>query len=357
MKKIFFTFLLLAGASLLPGCFNNKGDDEPTVITVTSGAFVLNKGNAIKEIKGSLTYVDFVNNTSREITGLDLGYEPSDVLAYGGKVYVACPSRDAVLVLDKETFAPIATVSTTGELGDEAGKTPRHLTAYGNTVFVSTYGGYVGGIDTTSFALLAKYQVGSHPEGMCLGEQDDVVSLYVANSDAVDGNGSISVINLKSKSVNTVRNEEIHNPQKLSVAGSYIYVLDRWENSGVYEVNGTSVRMIIRNALDMTAAGYGLLTVNTPADGTFSFTIYDVRYGTTQNLPLYGDSGHPLVDPTAISVDYNTGYVMVASRQTDPDTPGFANLYNSSCDFYSSFPVGIEATDISFQYRTAKIYY
>jgi hypothetical protein len=349
MKKFFLAFLLLAGAGLLSGCSDNKGDDEPTLITVTSGAFILNKG--------SLTYVSFVDNSSREITGLDLGQEPGDVLAYGGKVYVACPSRDAVLVLDKETFAPIATVSTTGELGDEEGKTPRHLTAYGNSVFVSTYGGYVGGIDTTSFALLAKYQVGSYPEGMCLGEEDDVVSLYVANSDADNGNGSISIINLKSKSVNTIRNENIKKPQKLAVAGSYIYVLDGGEDSGLYEINGTSARMIVRNATGMTAAGYGILTVNTPPDGTFSFTLYDIRYGTTQNLPLYGGSEHPLVDPTAIGVDYNTGYVMVTSRQSDPATPGFANLYNGSGDFVYSYPVGIEATDISFQYRTAKVYY
>ena len=32
MKKIFLACLMLAGASLLSGCFNDKGDDEPVYI-------------------------------------------------------------------------------------------------------------------------------------------------------------------------------------------------------------------------------------------------------------------------------------------------------------------------------------
>jgi len=357
MKKIFLACLMLAGASLLSGCFNDKGDDEPVYISVTAGAFILNQGNALEDIKGSITYIDFANSTSREITGLDLDYEPSDILAYGGKVYVACPSRNAIVVFDKETFAPIATISTTETLGNDAGEMPRHLTAYGKCVYVSTYGGYVGGIDTTNFQLLAKYQAGTYPEGMCIGEDDEVASLYVANSDADNGNGNISIINLKSGSINTVRNDNVQSPQKLAVAGSYIYVLDSGENFGVYKMYGSSAQKIIHNATEMTAAGYCLVTINAPQNGNYSFSLYDVRYGVPESFSLYGDDGHTLIDPIAIGVDPNTGYIMVASRQADPDEPGFVNLYNSTHDFVASYPIGIEATDISFQYRTARYFY
>lgn len=362
MKKIFITLALLAGAGLLSGCFPDDKGGSGTDILVTSGALVLNEG--------SLFHLDFGSTGSREISGLDVAGELSDVMVYGGKAYVACPDEFSLLVLDRKSFRPVKTVSTIISEGGLPMDEPNRLTAHGDKVYVSLRSGHVCAIDTLSFAIRATYRVGSFPEGMCVGLKDDLPILYVANSDAGNGDDSISIIDLGTGTVKELRNEKIRFPRELAVAGEDIYLLD-WgyfdedgvqKEAGVYKISGNSVQKVVTDATCMAPAGYTILTANAPQGGNgISYSNYNILSGATTSFPISGD-GPAIKSPGTIAVDPNTGYVMITSRQLDPvtgepsfDLPGFANLYKPSGEFAMTFSVGVDPRDVAFLYQVEKI--
>lgn len=381
MKKYLLSLAVLAmGSTLLTGCLgDSKNDNEVTEYVVTNGALIINNGSMSSGIDGSLTFLDYSvseglakQNVFKSANNMSLGGTPNDVMVYGNKVYITGSDENAVFVLDKRTFKLLEKISTTDEMG-EKGAMPRHLEAYGPRVFFTTYGGYVGIIDTLSLSIRENpYKVGSYPEGMTIGSDDNGanIKLYVANSDYGNGNGSISIINLSSGTVSELKNEKIHNPQELAVAGDVVYVLDwgyydeNWvqKEAGVYRIEGSNVQKVVPDATGMAAAGYNIITFNAPYDSgkQTTYSVYNIAYGTLSNFTLTGDSANPIVSPAAISVDPNTGYVLIASRNMGeygyPDyaSPGFVNMYTGNGQFVKTFATGVEPHAISYLYGTAK---
>ena len=382
MKKYLFNLaVMVMGATLLTSCLgDDKSTDNPTEYVVTNGALIINNGSSYNGIDGSLTFLDYETgetkqNVYKNANGTSLGGTPNALLVYGDKVYIAGSDENTVFVLNKKTFKLIEKISTTEEMGEAEGAMPRYVTAYEDKVYVSTYGGYVCVIDTGDVNMppyyYDKYKVGSYPEGMAIGLKDNVPFLYVANSDYGNGNGSISIINLTSGAVSEFKNEKIHNPQELALAGDYIYVLDwgyydeNWvqKEAGVYLINGSSVQKIIPDATGMAAAGYNILTFNAPYDSgkQTTYSIYNIAYGTLNTFTLSGDSSNPIVSPAAISIDPNTGYVMIASRTKNAETgypdyaaPGFVNLYTGNGQYVKTLATGVEPHQIAYLYSTAK---
>ena len=378
MKKILFNLIVMAlGTTLLTGCLSDDKNDQPAEYVVTNGALIVNNGNSSNGIDGSLTFLDYESGSARQnvfknANGISLGGTPNSVMCYGDKVYIAGSDENAVFVINKKTFKLIEKISTTDEMGEAEGVMPRSLTAYDNHVYVSTYGGYVGVIDTLDLSVSNMYKVGSYPEGMAIGTKDNLVYLYVANSDYGNGNGSISVINLSSGSVSEIKG--VRNPQELAVAGDNIFVLDwgyydeseSWvqKEAGVYLINGSNVQKIIPDATGMAAAGYNIVTFNAPYDSSkkVSYSIFNVAYGTLSNFALSGDGANRIESPAAISVDPNTGYVLIASRKMNPDTgypdysaPGFINMYTGNGEYVKTFETGVEPHQITFLYGTVKV--
>ena len=385
MKKYLLSLAVMAmGSTLLTSCLgdDSKGGDTPTEIVVTKGAFIINNGNSYQSIDGSLTYLDFSTNTSQQdvykkTNGESLGGTPNDVMVYGQKVYIVGSDENTIFVIDAKTMKTLKKVSTTDLLGDVEGNTPRRIAAYKDYVYFTTYGGYVAAIDTISFSLKAKYKVGSYPEGLALGaspSSSTQPAIYVANSDWGKGNGSISCIDLTSGSVTESKYDKVKNPQEIAAAGSMLYVLDfgyydengTQKDAGVYMVSGNNVSLVVPNATGMAAFGYTIYTFNDPWGATTAptYSIYNIEYGVSSTLNLYGDSSHPIISPAAIAVDPNTGYVYIASRQKDPDTgfpsyamSGFVNIYNGSGQYVGYFDTGVEPHKIEFSYGTQKIVY
>lgn len=378
MKKILFNLIVMAlGTTLLTGCLSDDKNDQPAEYVVTNGALIVNNGSSSNSIDGSLTFLDYESGSARQnvfknANGESLGGTPNSVMCYGNKVYVAGSDENAVFVLDKKTFKLIERISTTDEMGEAEGVMPRSLTAYDKNVYVSTYGGYVGVIDTLDLSVRNMYKVGSYPEGMAIGTKDNLVYLYVANSDYGNGNGSISVVNLSSGSVSEIKG--VRNPQELAVAGDNIFVLDwgyydeseSWvqKEAGVYLINGNNVQKIIPDATGMAAAGYNIVTFNAPYDSSkkVSYSIFNVAYGSLSTFTLSGDGANRIESPAAISVDPNTGYVLIASRKMNPDTgypdysaPGFINMYTGNGEYVKTFDTGVEPHQITFLYGTVKV--
>ena len=394
MKKYLLSFaVMVMGTTLLTGCLgdDSKSSDIPTEVVVTKGVFIINNGSATNSIDGSLTYINYATTTPsaqqnvyQMVNGESLGGTANDVLVYGQKVYIVGYDENTIFVLDARNSQELKKVSTIDLLGEEDGKGPRRVEAFDGKVYFTTYGtgdkGCVAAIDTTSFALQKKYQVGSHPEGLAFGiDNKSIVTLYVANSDWGMGNGSISKIDMTNGNVTNTEYEKVKNPQEIAVAGDVLYVLDygRYDDAynqtdaGVYKISNNTVSLVVPNATGMAAAGYLIYTFNDPFGGTTgpSYSVYDIRYDSPAiPLNLSGDSDHSIVSPAAIAVDPVTGNVFIASRQKDPDTgypayamPGFVNVYlgygvnANPGQFVESFQTGVEPHKIEFVHGTAKI--
>ena len=390
MKKYLLSLAVMAmGSTLLTSCLGDDSNNStPVDVVVTKGVLVINNGSFYQGIDGSLTYVDYSTmtptaqqNVYQKVNGASLGGTPNDVMSYGQKIYIVGSDENTIFVLDARTFKEITKVSTIDLLGGVDGKSPRHIVAYGDKVYFTTYGdgekGYVAALDTISFDLKAKIQVGSYPEGLTFGGSSSSsttpTKLYVANSDYGNGNGDISIIDMTSQTVSTFKNEKIRNPQELAVAGDLIYVLDygyyddSWtqKEAGVYMISGNNVSLVVPNATGMAGAGYYIYTFNDPFGGTGpTFSVYDIRSNYTTTLSLTGDSSYKIISPCAINVDMNTGNLYIASRQLDPDTgypsyaiPGFMNVYTSGGQFVESFQTGVEPHEIDFYYGSVKVQY
>ena len=387
MKKYLLSFaVMVMGTTLLTGCLgdDSKGGDTPTEIVVTKGALVINNGSSNQSIDGSLTFFDAMSGAAeadiyKKVNGKSLGGTANDVLVYGQKVYVVGSDENTIFVLDSRNYKELKQVSTTDLLGDAEGNMPRRIIAYENKVYFTTYGGYVAAIDTTKFdknepiTLDEKYKVGSYPEGLAVGGNTTAM-LYVANSDWGMGNGDISVIDLATKSVSTIKPDKVKNPQEILAAGTTLYVLDSGhyeadgqKDAGVYRIDGNNnVKLVVPNATGMTGYGYTIYTFNNPWGSTTgaTYSAYNVEYDVLSSLSFNGDSAHPIVAPAAISIDPNTGNFYIASRPLDKETgfpsyalPGFVNIYSSTGQYISYFDTGVEPHKIEFSYGTQKIIY
>lgn len=383
MRKYLFSFAVMMGTALLTGCLSDDDNKNSSSVdyVVTKGALIINNGNTASKIDGSLTFLDFgtspvtvQQNVYKMANGVSLGGTPNDVYVYGNKIYITGSDENVVFVLNKSDFKQIKKISTIADMGEAEGVTPRHLKAYDGKVYVTTYGGYVGVIDTLSLNVTNMYKVGSAPEGMAFGGTSDTdVSLYVANSDYGNGNGSISKITLATGTITEIKNEKIHNPQQLAVSGNMIYVLDwgyydeNWnqKEAGVYLINGSTVSLVIPDATGMAASGQYIVTYNYPyGSSTISYSVYNAAYNMTASYLLSG--GNPIASPCAISIDSNTGYVFLASRTMDPDTgypsyttPGYLNIYDGSGQFVSgtTYTTGVEPHAIAFTHGYETIHY
>ena len=353
---------------------NNGDDNGGTTSPFTNGALIINNGSVSAGIYGSLTFLDLSTNPAgvqqnvyQTANGQSLGGTPNDVIVHGDKIYIAGCDENTVFVLNRKTFKQIQRISTTDALGTAEGINPRHLIGYADKVYVTTYGGYVAVVDTTSLSITNKYKVGSAPEGMTLGGSETELYLYVANSDYGMGNGSISVININNGKITEIKNEMIHYPQEVAVAGTDIYVLDwgyydeNWNqvNAGVYKISGNTVTKVVPDATGMATYGSAILTFNYPwgaKEPTYSY--YDIVYNQLSSIKFVG--GNPIQSPAAIAIDPNTGCIFIASRDMNPytgypsyTTPGYLNIYDPTFNFYgtTSYVTGVEPHAIAFIYK------
>jgi hypothetical protein len=388
MKKYLFSFVMMVmGGALVTSCISdddNKGSSS-SKISVTSGLYVVNNGTWGQN-NGSLTYFDYASLQAQQLlSGANgLGDTPNDAYTKGDTIFVVGSTENTIFVVNKKDFSIIKRISTTEGLGEAEGNTPRHITGYGNNIYFTTYGGYVGIIDAKSLAVSQiKYQVGSAPEGLTVGGTANEPVLYVANSDYGYGNASISKINLNSGTVEEIKNENIQNPQEIVALGNELYILDwghydeNWNQIGAglyYYYNGNITRLVD----DATGMGVGMVYVNNQVVGyllaTFSapygstsaptYNLYDTYQRLKHTLNLSGDSGFEIVSPAAISVDPVRGYIAIASRSLDPDTgyasytlPGFVNMYTSNGEYVKDthFQTGVEPHMIGFTFSTQTI--
>lgn len=382
MKKYLLGLaVLLMGTAVMTSCSDDNDGPETYLQEYSTGAYVVNSGNMYKEIESSLTAIDYASSTATQkvfkaANGRSLGNTANDGIVYGNKIYLAVDQSNTIEVIDKKTKQSIKQIKTTDLLGKAEGAEPRHIIADGGKVYFTTYGGYVAAVDTTSFALQKKWQVGSYPESLVIGNGN----LYVANSNYGYGGGNISCINLSNDNVETKNIEGVNNPTSIYYASNVLYVLDNpvygpapdyattGENSlrTVNFAEGKSQKVADGNyavcvtpgaTTRMQAAHPYFYVLNAPFGGTPSVSV--LAAGSTQ--PQAMTLSEKPVSPCGIFADPLNGHIFVLSyKMGDKGTPdyngnGYVVEYDSAGQKQHEYETGVGSCAMFFDsaYKTA----
>lgn len=376
MKKYLLSIaVLMAGAISFTSCSDD--DDNNSVIcpvSVTDGIYVVNAGNASSVIDGSLSTLSYngslsvQNGAFKAKNGRSLGGTPNDALVLGNKLYIVVTDENAIEVVDKKTLTSVAQIKTTTLLDATKGAQPRHLATDGENVYVSTYGGYVAQIDTTTFTAKKTFQVGSYPEGMAY----DNGWLYVANSGyGVAANASISKVDVAAGVVTNITDSLITNPQSFTIIDGSVYFLDYGQYLSVapWTQYGAGVRSLssdgkVKRVFDAT------LMAGLDAYGSDADAIYFINspYTTAGTAPVYGKYNVQtqqvdtlkkvsVVSPSALAVDPSTGMLFIGSLRMgeygypDYNGNGYIGLFSAEGDSLGEANVGVDPIAVVFDDR------
>ena len=382
MKKYLLGLaVLLMGTAVMTSCSDDNDGPETYLQVYSTGAYVVNSGNMYSNIESSLTAIDYASSTATQnvfktANGRSLGDTANDGIVYGNKIYLAVDQSNTIEVIDKKTKQSIKQIKTTDLLGNAEGVHPRHIIADEGKVYFTTYGGYVAAVDTTSFALQKKWQVGSYPEGLVIGNGN----LYVANSNYGAGGGNISCINLVNDNVETKNIEGVNNPTSIYYASNVLYVLDNpvygpapdyaatGENAlrAVSFAEGKSQKVADGNyAVCVTPGATTRMDVvrpyfyvlNAPFGGTSSVSVLVAGSTQPQALTL---SEMP-VSPCGIFVDPLNGHIFVLSYRlgdsgyADYNGNGYVVEYDRAGQKLHEYETGVGSCAMFFDsaYKTA----
>lgn len=374
MKKYLLGLaVLLMGTAVMTSCSDDNDGPETYLQEYSTGAYVVNSGNMDSNIESSLTAIDYASSTATQnvfkaANGRTLGNTANDGIVYGNKIYLAVDQSNTIEVIDKKTKQSIKQIKTTDLLGNAEGAEPRHIIADGGKVYFTTYGGYVAAVDTTDFALQKKWQVGSYPEGLVIGNGN----LYVANSNYAAGGGNISCINLSNDKVETKNIEGVNNPISIYYAAGLLYVLDNQygENSlrTVEFAEGKSQKVADGNYAVCVTPGATTRTdvekvrpyffvLNAPFGGTPSVSVLAAGSTQAQTMTL---SEMP-VSPCGIFADPLNGHIFVLSYRlgdsgyADYNGNGYVVEYDSAGQKQHEYETGLGSCAMFFDsaYKTA----
>lgn len=373
-KYLLSVAVMLMGAALFTAC--NDKDDSPSYypVAVSNGAFVINGGNMSSNINSSLTYIDYATGTAAQNqfaakNGRSLGLTANDAMVYGNKLYIVVTNENTIEVVDLQTLKSVKQIKTTELMGEEKGVMPRHITATGGMIFVSTYGsssadwetyttsgnGYVAAIDTVNFSLKETFTAGSYPEGIAIANG----CLYVANSDySMCQKASISAINLTLGVDTPIKNDQIVNPTTVAIAGTDIYVLDMGNYydvpSRVLRIRNNSITTLLE-ATHVAFAGAYIYACNSIYGSIpTEFYRYNIQSDTKETFST-GLNGK-FFSPNVIAADPVTDKIYIASYNENADRPGYANYstngyvieYDAAGNLLKTYDCGVGPNAIVF---------
>ena len=380
MKKYLLGLaVLLMGTAVMTSCSDDNDGPKTYLQEYSTGAYVVNSGNMYNKIESSLTAIDYASSTATQkvfkaANGRSLGNTANDGIVYGNKIYLAVDQSNTIEVIDKKTKQSIKQIKTTDLLGKAEGAEPRHISADGGKVYFTTYGGYVAAVDTTSFALQKKWQVGSYPEGLVIAHGN----IYVANSNYGKGGGNISCINLSNDKVETKNIEGVNNPTSIYYASNVLYVLDNQYYDASYNAYGENALRAVSFAegksqkvadgnyavcvtpgatTRMTVVRPYFFVLNAPFGGTPSVSVLAAGSTQAQTMTL---SEMP-VSPCGIFVDPLNGHIFVLSyRLGDKGYPdysgnGYVVEYDRAGQKQHEYETGVGSCAMFFDsaYKTA----
>lgn len=376
MKKYLLGLaVLLMGTAVMTSCSDDNDGPETYLQVYRTGAYVVNSGNMYSKIESSLTAIDYASSTATQnvfktANGRTLGNTANDGIVYGNKIYLAVDQSNTIEVIDKKTKQSIKQIKTTELLGNAEGAHPRHIIAGGGNVYFTTYGGYVAAVDTTSFALQKKWQVGNYPEGLVFGNH----TLYVANSNYGAGGGNISCINLSNDNVETKNIGGVNNPTGIYYAAGLLYVLDNQYYDASYNAYGENalraVDFAVGKSQKVADGNYAVCVTPGAITRTQVFYVLNAPFGGTPSVSALAAGSTQAqtmtlsempVSPCGIFADPLNGHIFVLSyRLGDKGNPdyngnGYVVEYDRAGQKQHEYETGVGSCAMFFDsaYKTA----
>jgi hypothetical protein len=351
MTNKFFKILTLGALTLsLPltfaSCSDDDNDDdkqEPEVtIDPVKYGYILNEGTW----NGNNSKLDIYHadgtiekDVFAKVNGEAIGDTGQDLLAYGGRLYLAVWGSNYIAKLDKDCKL-IEKYSFKAEEGQ-----PRHLAAQDGFVYVSTYGSKVAKFDTTSLAAPKGFvEVGDNPEAIAVKGN----YLVVCNSQKDNVSDTrISVIDLTSFSLKENITTEYGNFQSVEVVGDSVYVtyytptyaiemlnLDLSKNT--VKPSGAATKMVAYDGKLYCANVATVYDADWNATTNTSFFVRDVKTGKDSNfLDLSQTPELTTATVYMLSVDPSTGEFFVGV--TDYKTNGTIYRFDKDGKFVTKF--------------------
>lgn len=339
MKK--FTYFLLV-SSVLAFAAVSCSDDDPVIGPApdepqeasTVGLYVLNSGK-MGNNNAQLAYYDMATgqlsaNVFEVANGRQLGDTGNDMLIHGKKIYIALTNSAIVFVTDLQgNLLKEITVA-----GESANLSPRRLAKVDGKVYVSYMEGYVGAIDTASFAV-SKVKVGPMPEGMAYANK----KVYVANSDGYNWpyGTTVSVIDPATFIV-TKTLEVSNNPQTFHVASNNTMYLITWGDYGevparLQKINTSSDAVTTIDEVVPTNMAMG-------KDGVAYIlsSVYDENWNQTITYYTFDTAKDKLIGEFVSSSDVPNGYCIYADEVS-------GDVYIGASDYISNGDVYIVSSD------------
>ena len=266
-----------------------------------------------------LTYYDFTTGTAttdffKNVNGFGLGDTGSDLITYGGKMYIVMNVSGYVAVADKVTAKFTDTIDFKNA-GTNRG--PQNIVAYGKNVFVSSTDGTVAVIDTTTLTIQKFITVGSNP-----GRWPFPANLYVSNTGAFSAtfDSTVSIVHLNSLTEIGKITVGINPGQYNYRQCRNIYVACTGDYEAVpaklvkVNMNANTIIKSVDSALgtiryyngDLITTGGYLGAANT---GIFNPVIW------LRSVPSFITDGTAIVNPYGLDIDPATGDVYVGDAK------------------------------------------
>lgn len=319
--------------------------------TLKNGLLVLNDG-LFQLNNSSMSWVDLstgsVNNQIfEERTGRQLGDTGNDMIIYGSKLYIVTSVSSTLEVLNAKTLSSIKQLSI---VENGTAQQPQNITAINGEIYISTFGGKVWCIDTTTFEVKTKIQVGLNPDRIT----NDGTSIFVSNSGGLNNpvyDSTVSVINPITKT--EIKRITVGiNPGGIIVAPDHnIYVLTRGNYMDIpaklHRINGTTLTKDTSYAIE---AAY----LENYSNSHFVIAYYTNQENMT--LAKFNLQNQKLENQNFISLsDYTTFYGMIYSSKAkrfylkdagNYTNQGKINCYNEQGTFLTSYNVGLNPNKV-----------
>lgn len=365
MKHLKLAAIALLCALAFTAC-DDEENPQPTICPpgeTATGAFVLNQGNQIDGISGSMDYLDYGTGTytSGFFLGINeqaLGDGPQDGLVYGSKMYVVLFDSKLVWVCDAASGKIVKQIRTTD---------PEGLCATDGKVYVSNNDGYVTCIDTLTLeAAPDRLEVGPNPVGLAAANG----SVYVAVSDGYNSaNGyanGFKVVRIKTDDFTKAAEIAVGmNPTACAAdAKGNVFVVCNGNygtvRPAVWKITPDDRAAEFAPGSLIAVAGQTLYAIYSYTDWTdwqnpvtepLTYKAYDTTTGAVANERFVPADGNAPVSPIAIDVDPRNGEVFITSEASPNDytSPGYVYRYTASGAFKARYEAGVRPYAVFFK--------
>lgn len=327
MKKCLLLVLGIATLVLATvSCSFETDDPEPTVDPTLSGVYILNSGKWGSN-NSEITHYDpatgsVSSNVFELANGKKMGDVGNDMLLYGSKLYIAMSGSAIVFVTDMQGRILGEVVAK----GEGTNWSPRQMTAANGKVYVTYMEGYVGAIDTTSFAVTTA-AVGPYPEGIvCVNGK-----LYVAITDGNNYPNYENKVQVLDPASLVVKKEiEVsYNPQTFHYAGNNQMYLVTWGNYADIPAKLQKIDLATDKVTDIEGVTPTNMVLGNADKGYILSTVYDENWNSVTKFFIF-DIATNSVDGELVSPQLvPNGYCLAVD-------PISGNVYIGSSDYINN---------------------